>query len=171
MPGTLCAICPGCNGIILRNKRRILMKRKLFLFIFVVIAMSNIYAQSKDDDIRTLFKVAGTYAGFSSFWADSYLPAIEKVCPKAPLTFWEKIKNDFYLPCETAMMVKLYDKYYTKSEIEQLIKFYKSPIGQMFVKAQLQISKDASKQGAEFGKTLGKRIAEELKKEGYYNNQ
>jgi hypothetical protein len=129
--------------------------------------MSNIYAQSKDDDIRTLFKVSGVYANFSSMvWASS-LPSLEKLAPNAPLTFWAKMKENIALPSFIEVTITLYDKYYTQSEIEQLITFYKSPIGQKFVKTNGPMTADASKIYREWGKTLGRKIAAELKKEGY----
>jgi hypothetical protein len=39
-------------------------------------------------------------------------------------------------------MVTLYDKYFTQDEIDDLIKFYKTPSGQKYIEVMPEISKD-----------------------------
>jgi len=42
----------------------------------------------------------------------------------------------------TEERIKLYDRYYTQDEINQLITFYKSPIGRKYVTTNPEITKD-----------------------------
>jgi hypothetical protein len=118
-----------------------------------------------------LFKVNGSYATISAFWDSQVLPVFKKAAPNAPLTVWPKIKENIYVSSLIELEIPLFDKYYTQSEIEQLITFYKSPIGQKFAKVQAPMTVESTKIGAEWGKTVGKKIIAELKKEGYIKNQ
>jgi hypothetical protein len=69
------------------------------------------------------------------------------------------------------MAEPLYDKYYTHSEIRELIKFFDSPIGRKYNAVLQPMMNDlvpiAQKWGQELGPIAVKEVARELKRRGY----
>ena len=66
-------------------------------------------------------------------------------------------------------LVPIYDRYFTESEIKDLIKFYESPVGKKMVLNQPLILKDSMTVGQNWGMKIGQEIVEDLQKEGYLN--
>ena len=69
------------------------------------------------------------------------------------------------------MTSPLYDKYYTHSEIKELIKFFSSPIGQKYNAVLQPMMNDmipvAQKWGEKLGPIAAKEVVKELRKLGY----
>jgi hypothetical protein len=70
----------------------------------------------------------------------------------------------------TAMLVPIYDKYFTAGEIKEMIAFYSTPLGRKTVSVLPQLSLEAMEAGQKWGQSLGpevvERIKARLKKEG-----
>jgi uncharacterized protein len=73
-------------------------------------------------------------------------------------------------PSLKQIFVGLYDKHYSLDDIQQLLQFYKSPLGQKMLTVQPQLAKDAVQAGARWGQMLEpeilRRVKERLAKEG-----
>jgi hypothetical protein len=63
------------------------------------------------------------------------------------------------------LITPLYHKYYTTEDLEGLIKFYESPLGQKSLKATPEIMKELYPIAFEWGEGLGRRIANEIVQE------
>ena len=86
-----------------------------------------------------------------------------------PDEFWVKIQNEFIISVDDILikLTEVYYKYYSIEDIEKIIEFYKSEIGQKLLKNQISIQNESYHIGAEFGQNITKKVLEELKKEGY----
>ena len=58
-------------------------------------------------------------------------------------------------------------KYMTKEDLEDLIKFYQSPIGKKFAKNTPMIVQESMQIGQEWGMKIGEDFAKKMKKKGY----
>ncbi|WP_419904904.1 DUF2059 domain-containing protein [Kiloniella sp.] len=76
-----------------------------------------------------------------------------------------RIKNAFY---------KIYYKHLTLDEVEQLIEFYRSPLGKKTLEIQPHIEKGAFSTGEKIGRSMAqqivKNVIKRLKSEGYEIN-
>ena len=63
-------------------------------------------------------------------------------------------------------LTAVYDKYYTHEEIEELIAFYQSPVGQKTIKILPALTTESMKLGMEWGKSLMPLIEKRLKEQG-----
>ncbi len=68
------------------------------------------------------------------------------------------------------LIVPVYAKYYTDEEVTELLKFYKSPIGQKVIQKLPLITQDSYQAGAQWGKALGEKVISRLKEKGYLKN-
>lgn len=59
------------------------------------------------------------------------------------------------------------DKYFTESEIKELIAFYESSVGKKMVKNQPLILQDSMEVGQKWGISIAQEIVEDLQKDGY----
>lgn len=76
--------------------------------------------------------------------------------PKEYKEFAEELKNKFNIKEVLRLLIPIYDKYYTYDDIEQLIKFYKSPTGQKFISVAPDMTSELMKVGVEYGKKIAK---------------
>jgi hypothetical protein len=65
-------------------------------------------------------------------------------------------------------MVPIYKKYYTHDEIKDLIKFYKTPIGQKTISVMPSVTQDAMAAGQTWGQEIAMKVLEKMKEKGYY---
>lgn len=71
----------------------------------------------------------------------------------------------------TAMLVPIYDRYFTGPEIKEMIAFYSTPIGKKTVSVLPQLTMESMAAGQKWGQGLGPEVVERLKarlkKEGF----
>ncbi len=63
----------------------------------------------------------------------------------------------------TDMLVPIYQKYMTISDINEMIKFYESPVGKKFAKNSPAITQESMKIGQEWGMKIGQELKNKLK--------
>jgi len=118
------------------------MKKVTFALFFCLGLLTSAYSQTKQESIRELFQLMRQdSAVLKSF--DSLAPMfIHK--RNQPMDAEAKAKSQetinmlrqmtkMIIDMVTEDKVKLYDKNYSKEEINKLIEFYKSPVGQKYV--------------------------------------
>jgi hypothetical protein len=65
------------------------------------------------------------------------------------------------------MVIPIYEKYYTETDINQLITFYNSPIGKKMIATMPQIMQESMTAGQSWGKQIRQRVLAQLKEKGY----
>ena len=87
--------------------------------------------------------------------------------PDVPAEFWDNFAKEIHSDELIAFIVPIYDKYYTREEIHELMAFYQSPVGQKTVKVLPRLSAEAISAGQEWGRTVADRAMQKLKQQGY----
>ena len=97
------------------------------------------------------------------------IATFRKGFPNAPQAFWSKFEQEMMgdLPNLNQKLFAIYDQHFTQSEIETYISFYQTPAGQKLAKELPLVTQEGYKVGSQWGMTLGEKVEEELKKEGY----
>ena len=65
------------------------------------------------------------------------------------------------------MYVPIYSKYLTQNDLEELITFYQSPVGQKFVKCTSSITQESVQVGMQWGMKIKEKYEEKMKEKGY----
>ena len=127
--------------------------RNLILSITIVTALcGNAYSQSKQESIKELFRVMDTESITDQILA-TMLPAMQSQTPASAdpaknaqmNELMGAVTQDIIAMTKRMIaedMVVIYDKYFTQSEINDFIAFYKSPSGQKFLKVTPAAQKD-----------------------------
>jgi hypothetical protein len=63
-------------------------------------------------------------------------------------------------------MIPIYDRQFTLPELNEIIRFYSSPIGRTLIAATPQITRDAMLAGQKWGIKIGEELSQELTREG-----
>ena len=147
------------------------MKRNLYFLCIGLFLTFSAVAQTKKDDIKELLTLMGTADQYSKSF-DAMIPIIlqqngsagnDEMKEMLPI-IKEESKNLIQKMMDTDITV-IYDKYYTASEIKDLITFYKTPTGKKMVATAPEIVKEMT--GlimAKYLPDLQKRIDEKLQK-------
>ena len=94
-------------------------------------------------------------------------PSLEALAPSVPKDVWEQLRAGIHTDELIELIVPIYAKYYSKEDIEGLIKFYQSPLGQKLIANQSAIVRDSQAAGQEYAKEVVGRVISQLKEKGY----
>lgn len=96
------------------------------------------------------------------------IPMQRAANPRIPDAFWDRFskrardKRGELLEA----LVPIYDRNFSLSDLNELIRFYKSPLGTRLLTATPQLTREAMLEGQKWGARIGQEIGEELTREG-----
>lgn len=154
----------------------------LFVIAYLIFMSTSSYAitQEKERDIQRLMKLLDVSAMPEQMAEMLVINVIAQERKKYP-NMSAKVEHSIssiirnivlkQAPELFKMVAPLYDKYYTHSEIRQLIEFFDSPIGRKYSAVLQPMMQDmipvAQKWGDKFGPVAAMEVEKELKKLGY----
>lgn len=99
---------------------------------------------------------------------EAAVPTQAAAAPQIPPQFWDEfaVLARQEAPKMVELLIPIYDKHYTRPQLEQLIKFFESPAGQAMVKSQPAIMDASMKAGQEWGNEIGKKASEAMARRG-----
>lgn len=86
--------------------------------------------------------------------------------PSVPADFWDRFLARVHTGELVDLIVPIYARHFTRAEIEELLAFYRTPLGQKLVAKQPAIIHESTMAGYEWGRRLGERAAAELESQG-----
>lgn len=147
------------------------MKKLISILAFMLLVTSVAYSQEDKEYSKTLkkmFEVNGTENSFKTIIKQS-VSVYKAKYPKANI--WTNVEtelNSTSLDELVEMFTPVYKKYLSISDIEEITRFYQTPVGQKYITSLPSISKESEKTGqiwgAEIEKKINKKLAEELNK-------
>ena len=147
--------------------RSIIVALLLLVFTSTTYAQSTTPASTKKEKIRTLLTISGT--GKNGLQViQLLLENYKKTMPNIPASFWDEFTKSLNADELVELLIPVYDKHFSESEIEALIVFYQSDIGKKFVEKQPLIANDGAEAGRKWGERIAKKIADKLKQSEYY---
>ena len=91
----------------------------------------------------------------------------KKTYPAIDPAIWDEFNSQFNAEDLITLIIPIYDKYYTEKDLDQLIVFYKSPLGQKLIATMPGVMKDSMEAGQRWGKGISEKILRKLKEKGY----
>lgn len=84
--------------------------------------------------------------------------------PNLPQAFWDALaaRARATIPQLVDSLVPVYARHLSQTELEQLIQFYSTPIGQRLIAVQPLVAKESAEVGQRWGRKLGQEIADSL---------
>lgn len=84
--------------------------------------------------------------------------------PGVPAAFWDAVNARAHasIPQLVDSLVPIYSRHLSQQELEQLVQFYSTPLGQRLIEVQPLIAKESMEVGAHWGKKLGEQVADSI---------
>lgn len=127
------------------------MKKIILVLLFSIPVLFNAQALTKQENIKVLFQLMQTDSVVEKMM-NSMIPMMMKSVPQQDSTansqmtaMMNKMTHVMMVITKRLLnedMIVLYDKYYTESEIKDLVTFYKSPAGQKMITVMADLNKE-----------------------------
>jgi hypothetical protein len=95
---------------------------------------------------------------------ESMIAAQRQANPQIPAGFWDAFmahaRRDTTRLID--MLVPIYAAHLTRSEIEELLRFYLSPVGQRLTAVQPDILRESTLAGQQWGEVIGRAVGDSL---------
>ncbi len=144
--------------------------KNLVILLFLISFNSNfLYSQDSElkKDIKELLALTGS-AKLGIQMMNQMIPSYKLNFPEVPEKFWEEFIKKIDSEELVNLIIPIYEKHYTSSEIKELLVFYKTPIGQKTISLMPLILQESMDIGVEWGRKIGGEIIDDLIEQGYY---
>ncbi len=118
----------------------------------------------KEKAIRQLLAVTGT-SKLMTQQVNQMIASLHGSIPGAPPEFWTKFRERIHADDLITLLIPVYDKYYTLDDINGLLAFYQTPLGQKVVATLPQISRESMIIGQAWGRKQAQAVIQELQQE------
>ena len=136
------------------NFKTIIMKKPVLVLFFCLATLINSYSQTKQESIKELFHVMQLDSLMDKMFASMnstllmqtiFKDSVSKAHSKEMMNSIMPTLKEISKKMINEDMVLEYDQYFSQSEINDIIVFYKSPTGQKFIKVTPDIQNDTRK--------------------------
>ncbi|WP_454046871.1 DUF2059 domain-containing protein [Chryseobacterium sp. Marseille-Q8038] len=141
--------------------------RKGIILCFFLLGI-NAFSQSNEAKLKELITLTRSDKMLSIAF-QQFMDHYNNRYKDLPDSFWDEFKKDMSLEKIFALYIPVYKKYFTDSDVDELIKFYKTPAGQKMIENMPSLMNDSMKIGTDYAQALDKRVNEKLNK--YYHFQ
>jgi len=150
-----------------------MIKRHIAIFALCLIwtagsalAQTQSGAGSSEKAVRELLNLTGA-GKLGVQIAQQLLGSFKKTMPNVPPAFWDEFMKEVDTEAMIRLIVPIYAKHFTVDEINGMIAFYRTPLGQKLTRELPSITQESMAAGQQWGAELGRRVAERLKAKGY----
>ena len=142
--------------------------KKLLTTILLLSLIHSAFSQStaKEQKIKEFLELTGS-GKLGVQVSQQMLTSFQMQYASVPAEFWQKVREEIKAADLITMVIPVYAKHFTEDDIDQLVKFYKTPIGQKLIAATPEITTEAMQAGREWGEKITKKVLDELKEKGY----
>jgi len=150
--------------------KRGILATLLLLVIFACITTSAQVTSSIDpakaDSIRELSRITGQ-ANMARQVLGQMIEQFKQSTPDVPDNVWLEIMGDESIDGLIERMVPIYDRNFSQKDINDMLAFYRSDLGQRMLAKMPVVMQESMIAGQEWGAEVGQHMKEKLKKKGY----
>lgn len=152
-------------------------RRGLLLVALCSITASSAFPQQKavtDAKVLKILELSGaaqTFQDMVNSMVNTMRMMMLRSLPANPRR--DEFLNDFFndfreranrtAPQVVQQLVPVFERYYSSGQIDQLLRFYESPLGQHMVQVQPQIKREAGTIGQNWGRQIVQRVMADLR--------
>ncbi len=148
------------------------MKKLISILAIFILFLTSVIAQDNDEynkSLRKMFEVSGSQETFSAV-INQLVNMYKQQFPQVDAEIWDEMGKEFLklsINDLIGMISPVYQKYFTKNDLDQLIKFYESPVGKKLAINTPKITQESMKIGQQWGMQVSQRLLQRLKEKGY----
>ena len=116
--------------------------------------------------IREMMEVTGM-GNLSLQVMQQMIPSMKQAYPQVPDKFWTEFMQSVDAEELMELIVPIYARHFTLEDIEDLLAFYKQPVGQKLLQKTPVIMQESMVAGQQWGAALGEKVAKKIVEEGY----
>ncbi|RXR16216.1 DUF2059 domain-containing protein [Flavobacterium amnicola] len=136
---------------------------KKAFFIVSVLFYVNSYSQSESKKAKILEMISLTGVDkIGVQMMDNIMNSFRNRDNSIPDDFWIEVKKEVNSEELINLYVPIYDKYYTEEDLENLVKFYKSPTGKKVTSIMPQMMNESMEIGKKWGQELAQKVIQKL---------
>ena len=143
------------------------MRKGIAAAILITVATSAFadIPAKKRQSIRTLLELTGMVKVADQMIGQMF-DQFAKSAPSVPSEAWQRLKKKMKADELVVLIIPVYDKYYTQEDLDGMIAFYRTPVGQKVVRTLPDVSREGFNIGQEWGRRKGEEVVRELRAEG-----
>lgn len=148
------------------------MTKKILTISVLIIVSLTVFGQADKEYSKTLkkmFKVSGTEESYQTVIKQMFT-MFRQQYSDVESDVWDDLEKEFSktsLNDLTEMLVPVYSKYMTLEDLQELIKFYETPVGKKFAKNSPLIMQESMQVGQQWGMKIGQDFEKKMKEKGY----
>lgn len=143
------------------------MKKTLLIASFVFVSfLTNAQNTTKTEKIKHLLELTGS-GKLGMQVMDQMMSSFKNSYSTVKQEFWDDFRKEINANDIENLILPVYDKYYTETDIDQLITFYNSPIGKKMIQNMPLVMKESMLAGQSWGQKIGEKVLARLKEKGY----
>jgi hypothetical protein len=148
------------------------MKKTLTTLAFAFAIISTSFAQADAAYTRSLkkmFEASGTEQTFETA-ITQMMGMFKQQMPDVDASLWDDMEKEFLktsINDLVEMLAPVYIKYMTQEDLDEMIRFYQSPVGKKFAKNTPLIMQESMQVGEQWGQQIGVKMEQRLKEKGY----
>jgi len=168
MPSYGPPVVPSSYPVLLAN----IMKNIIPILVTLCCLASAGVAHAQQDSpeleakIRELMAVTGS-AGMTIQSIEQILGSMKQALPQVPEEFWQNFMERLDRDQLIDMIVPIYAEHFTEEEIDAMLGFYKSDVGQRVIAKLPVVMRESALAGQEWGKKTAMQVIDQLKAKGY----
>ena len=142
--------------------------KKIFFTALICMLAYIIYGQTstKTEKVRQLLELMGS-GKLAEQVAGQMITLFQNAYTDVDKQFWDEFSKEMKTAELLELIVPIYEKYYTEEEVEQLITFYKTPLGKKVTESLPMITQESMEAGRMWGEGIGMKVVQRLREEGY----
>lgn len=130
-----------------------------------MLCFANSYAQTASKKTKILEMIALTGVDkIGMQMMDNVINNFRNYDKNIPEDFWVEVKKEINSNDLIELYIPIYDKYYTEEDLDNLVKFYKSPTGKKVTSIMPQMMNESMEVGKNWGQQLAKKVVEKIEK-------
>ena len=149
------------------------MRKRLATLAVLILVSTSAFAADippkKKQAIRTLLELTGMVKVANQMIGQMF-EQFAKGAPSVPPEAWQRLQKKMKADELIVLIMPVYDKYYTQEDLDGMIAFYRTPVGQKVTRTLPDVSREGFNIGQEWGRRKGEEVVRELRKEGLLKN-
>ena len=136
---------------------KIYIRNQMLITALLFSSLTAIAEPATRESVKALMQASGA-GEMGVQMMNQMLPALKKMIPEAPESFWADIMSEVSPDDIEDMVIPVYQKYLTEADIQAINKFHQSAAGKKLIRVQPAIMQESMTIGQQWGQNLAKQV-------------
>lgn len=124
-------------------------------------------AKTKEANIRKLLKMMDAGDSIKSSM-EVQISEFRSSMPQVPPKFWDEVLKEVDLDKFIELLIPIYDKHFSNTDIKAMIAFYETPVGKKYLSKLPQVTTEMEAIGEKYGEQIGHKVIKRMQAEGTF---